>query len=433
MKNPLLIIFLFGLISFNSFSQDPNRDYRDMEKYYEQGDYLNPTLKAISFLRVRPKKKKAQKVLSVSFNMAMEDLRYKINDLKDRSRQFTGDGTVNDRETVLEKYKLIRDLDRQGREIVRIIPKQKVPLEFDRVSVASQMNEARIKLDEAIVLATEMHYKEGLKLRQLAGRENQKNAAKEFGRAMDYTGGYKDGQSLYAEARKNATTRVAILPFINKSGVRTFGEVGEMTSDKLRAGILNNNAAMEFIEIYTRDQLDVVIQEHNLNMTNDIIDQQTIAAFGKASGIHLIVTGKVMQVAAEQKQTIHDGSRRNTVRVITGTQNYTDSNGKRRSKSVWGEVSADNYHHHKRSIATINGSYDMINVESGRVLDSDQFRETFEWKNDWSTYRGDQRAATIPSGYDSGELASPSRTELANKVIDRLGNKVASDVINLIK
>ena len=75
----------------------------------------------------------------------------------------------------------------------------------------------------------------------------------------------------------------------------------------------------------------------------------------------------------------------------------------------------------------------MINVESGRVLDSDQFRETFEWKNDWSTYRGDQRAATIPSGYDSGELASPSRTELANKVIDRLGNKVASDVINLIK
>lgn len=434
-KNKVTLMCLTAILMIcgQSNAQDPNKDYRAMHKYYDQGDYVNATLKAISFLRVRPKKKKAQEVLSVSFNMAMEDLRIEISDLKDNTRSFEGDETVYDRRKIIEKYKLMRKLDRQGREIVRIIPKQKVPLEFDRVSVSSQLEEGQKKLDDAIASATEMHYEEGLMLKQLSGRENQKKAAKAFRRAINYTDGYKDSQRLYNEAKKKATTRVAILPFVNKSGVMTYGEVGEMTSDKLRAGILNNTQAMEFIEIYTRDQLDIVMQEHNLNMTNEIIDQQTIAEFGRALGIHIIITGKVMQVAAEQKQTIHDGARRNTVRVVTGQRTAYNSAGKPYKQNVWGDVWADNYHHHKRAISTINGSYEMIDVESGRVLASDQFRESYEWKNSWSTYKGDQRAATRPTGFHSGEKASPSKTELANKVIDRLGLKVASDVINLIK
>jgi hypothetical protein len=432
-KNILLIILLVGSISFNSFSQDPDRDYRDMENYYKQGDYVNATLKAISFLRVRPNKKHAQEILSMSFNMATEDLKTEINDLKDRSKNFSGDGTVDDRRKIIDRYKLLRDIDRQGREIVRVIPKQKVPLEFDQVSVSTDMEAAEKSLDESIGQASEMHYQNGLRIKASADRESQKSAAKEFRTAMEYTPNYKDCSSLYATAQKNGTTRVAIIPFVNKSGVNAYGEVGEMTSDKLRAGILNNAAASEFIEMYTRDQLDVVMREHNLNMTNDIMDKQSIAEFGKALGIHIIITGKVMQVSAEYRETIHDGARLNTVRVATGTRNYVDSKGYKHSETVWGDVSANNYYHHKTAVATINGSYEMIDIESGRVLATDQFRETWEWINNWSTYQGDQRAASSPSNFDSGEQAPPSKTELANKVIDRLGNKIASDVINLIK
>jgi hypothetical protein len=255
----LLIIFL--LFSQQSFAQDPDKDFRDMEKYYEQGNYVEATLKAISFLRVRPTKKKAQEVLSHSFNMAMEDLRIGIDDLKDRSRSFTGDATVDDRRKIIDKYKLMRELDRGGREIVRVIPKQKVPLEFDRVNVSTELEAAQKSLDDAIELAAEMHYKEGLRLKENQDRESQKNAAKKFKAALNYVANYKDCDALYSAARKNAITRVAILPFINKSGVTQYGDVGEMTSDKLRAAILNNDAASEFIEIITRDQLDVVIRE----------------------------------------------------------------------------------------------------------------------------------------------------------------------------
>ncbi|MCF8257276.1 MAG: penicillin-binding protein activator LpoB [Flavobacteriales bacterium] len=427
----LLIIFL--LFSQQSFAQNPDKDFRDMEKYYEQGNYVDATQKAISFLRVRPTKKKAQEILATSFNMAMEDLRIEISDLKERSRSFSGDATVNDRRKIMDKYKLMRELDRGGREIVRVIPKQKVPLEFDRVNVSTELEAAQKSLDEAIELAAEMHYKEGLRLKENQDRESQKNAAKKFKAALNYVANYKDCDALYSTARKNAITRVAILPFINKSGVTQYGDVGEMTSDKLRAGILNNDAASEFIEIITRDQLDVVIREHNLNRTNDIIDQSTIAAYGKVLGIHLILTGKVMQVAVEHRQTIHDGARASTKRVITGTRNYTDSKGVKRSESIWGEVTAQNYYHHKTAFASMNGSYELIDVQTGRLVTSGQFRETKEWENHWSTYTGDQLAAEAPRGYDSGEMPTPSKSELAIMVMERLGTKISSDVINFIK
>lgn len=428
----LTVIALVGQ-SAAIIAQDPNRDFRDMEKYYEQGDYVKATQKAISFLRVRPKKKKAQEILSIAFNMATEDLRSEISDLKNLSRSFTGDETVIRRRTIIEKYELLKDLDRKGREIIRVIPKQKVPLEFDRVDVSTQLIEANRLLDEATLQAADMHYEEGLELQKRTDRVSQKKAAKEFKSSMRYVLGYMDADVHYAKARDLATTRVAILPFANKSGTRAYGEVGEMTSDKLRAGILNSSQASEFIEIYTRDQLNVVIQEHHLNATEDIMNKETIAKFGEALGIHIIITGKVMQVAAEYRQTIHDGARITRATVVVGQENYIDNRGNRRTRNKLGEVSARNYHHHKSAIATINGSYEMIDVESGRVLASDQFREEYEWKNSWSTYSGDQRAAQSPSGFDSGEKAPPSKTELANEVIDRLGAKVARDVIGFVR
>ena len=434
--NSLVRLFLALILvgpSVSSLAQDPDRDFRDMEKFYEQGDYVNATQKAIRFLRVRPKKKKAQQILSVSFNMATEDLQREIADLKRKSKTFIDDQTYIQRRTIVENYELLQDLDRKGREIVRVIPKQKVPLQFDRVNVSDELEKAETLLEEATIQAADMHYEEGLELQKRTDRESQKKAAKKFKRAMIYVPGYMDAEALYSKARDKATTRVAILPFANKSGTRAYGEVGEMTSDKLRAGILNSSQASEFIEIYTRDQLDVVIQEHHLNATEDIIDKATIAKFGEALGIHIIIIGKVMQVAAEYRQTIHDGARITRASVVIGQEYYTDNRGNRRTRNKYGEVTAKNFHHHKSAIATINGSYEMIDVESGRVLASDQFREEYEWKNSWSTYTGDQRAAQSPRGFDSGEKAAPSKTEMANEVIDRLGSKIASDVIGFMK
>jgi hypothetical protein len=426
----LTAILLSGLMAQ---SQRPGQIKDQMNDYYDKGDYANASLKAIEFLRTNEKNKNAQEILSISFNMALENINIEINELKERSKTFTGDETVNDRKLIISKYELLKELDRKGREIVRIIPKQKVPLEFEKVNVSSELEVAQKSLNESIEMAADMHYKRGLDLMSRPDRESNKAAAKEFKVAESYLPNYKDSQILYGEARKKGTTRVAILPFDNVSGVTRYGGVGEMTSDNLRAGILNNREASEFIEIYTRDQLNVVLQEHDLNQNSGIMNQETIAKFGAALGIHLIITGKVMQMAAEQKQTIHDDARMNTRNVNIGQENYIDKDGKKRTRSVYGDVTAANLYHHKSAIANINGSYEMIDIESGRVLASSQFSETYEWTNNWATYRGDERAAVVPAGYDNGELPAPAQTELANKVIDILGDKIAREVINFIR
>lgn len=425
----LIVALLTGLIAQ---SQTPSQNKRAMKDYYDKGDYVNSTLKAIDFLRTNGKNKSAQETLSISFNMAIEDLNIEISELKERSRIFTGDQTVIDRKTIITKYQLLRQLDRKGREIIRVIPKKKVSLEFDKINVSSELEAAQKSLDESIGLAAEMHYNRGIELTESTTREGQKAAAKEFKKAAKYISSYKDCSIRYIEAKKKATTRVAIIPFENKSGTFEFGSVGEITSDKLRAAILNNSEASEFIEIYTRDQLNLVFQEHNLNM-DEIVNQESIAKYGEAMGIHMIITGKVMQISAENRQTIKDAAVITKKSVVVGQENYINSKGKQRTRNRWGDVYARNYYHHKSSVASITGSFEMIDIETARILASSQFRDQYEWTNNWSTYTGDQRAAKKPYGYDNGELSPPSKASLANVVVDRLGIKIANDVIYLIK
>jgi len=433
MKKQIYILVSFLFICLIGFSQTPSQNKRDMMKYYNQGDYVNATLKAIDYLRVKPKNKKAQQTLSTAFNMAIEDINADIDDLKDKNKIFIGDGSVNDYYTIISKYKLLKKLDRNGREIVMIIHKKKAPLKFNRVNVMSDLESAKRTFSEYILLAADMHYKKGINLMNNHNRESQKLAAKEFKKASNYVPGYKDSQTLYKQARKNGTTRVAILPFVNKSGENRYGSVGEMISDKLKSDIMNNKEASEFIEIFTRDQLYIVLQEQNLNKDSGIIDKNSIAKAGKILGINMIITGKVMQLTVENRQTINDGARVNTVSVVVGTEKYLNNKGKVRYKNIYSNVTAENFYHHKSAIASINGSYSMIDIESGRTLASSDFNEQYKWVNNWATYSGDQRAAKTPYNYDNGEIATPSKTELANKVIDILGNKISQGVFSLIK
>lgn len=199
-KNLLLIgaILLSGLVAQ---SQNPTQNKRAMNEYYDKGDYVNATLKAIEFLRTNGKNKNAQEILSVSFNMAIEDLNTEIKELKERSKTFSGDGTVDDRKNIISKYELLRKLDRQGREIVRVIPKQKVPLEFDKVDITSELEAAQKSYDESLGLAAEMHYNKALDLIKNNSRDSQKAGAKEFRRAEEFVSPYKDCNVKYNEAK----------------------------------------------------------------------------------------------------------------------------------------------------------------------------------------------------------------------------------------
>ena len=424
--------YLFiGLIlsGFVAISQTPGDNRRDMNAYYEKGDYVNATLNAIEFLRTNGTNKNAQEILSVSFNMAIEDINIEIKALMASSKTFSGDKTVNDRKTIITKYELLLKLDRQGREIVRIIPKQKVPLEFDKVEITSEFDAAQKSYDESLGLAAEMHYNNALDLTSKNNRASYKDAAKEFKRAEEFIKPYKDCGIKFEFYRKLGTTKVAIFPFeYLDQGYGSASSIGEEVSDNLKATFTRNKEDLAFVEIYTRDQLDGLVQEHNLNNTG-IMDKQSVIKYGKATGVHLIITGKIYYVEQLEPNTSStDFQTEKSVKV--GEKKVINSKGVERTEGVYENVTAYNIKYYKSSIVNIKAYYEVTDIETGQTLNSDQFIETEKDECTWETFRnGDERA------FKTNKTERPliSSLELKNKVTQKICNKIAQAVTSFLK
>lgn len=427
----LVLFIILGSVQTVS-SQSASAHISKAKRAYEMSEYADACFESIKALKIKPKKKKAQKILSMSYQMAVESINDQIDDLKSESEFFKGDFTVKQRRKIVKLYMTLRKLDKKSYEISKIVKSSKYNIDFERIDVKEDLTQAKKSLLEARQDAAEEHYANGLKFNNIGDRENYKKAAKEFKKAKIFIPNYKESEKFYAEARKNGTTRIAIFAFDNKSGTTQFGSIGESVSDKLSAKLFNDSEAMEFVEIISRDELGKLVAEHNLNMTPDM-DPNTVSKYGKLMGVNVIIAGKITQVSSEHQPVIDDGSRRVSRNVVVGKESYVNSKGKTRTRNVYGDVYANLYDHRKSSKAILSGSYKVLDVETGKILSQDQFNERYVWENKWITYTGDSRAINgIPRGYDSNELNPPTDFEMGNSLVDSLTKKMALKIKNLL-
>ncbi|MFK5880460.1 MAG: CsgG/HfaB family protein [Flavobacteriaceae bacterium] len=433
LKNIYLIGVLF-FIATNAFSQSASSHISKAKKAYSKGDYVEASFQSIKALRIKPKKKKPQEILSFSYELAQESIIEKIEDLKSTSINFKGDRTVSQRKIIVKLYKTLIKLDKRSYEITKIVKKSKFNINFDRIDLSEEYKYSQISLKEAKEEAAEMHYAKGLDLMKNDDRESYKKAAKSFKKAKNYIPNYKQSLDLYEEARKNGTTRIAIFAFDNKSGTQNFGAIGESVSDKLNAQLFKNKDAMEFAEIVSRDELGKIIAEHQLNMSADI-NQGTISEYGKLLGVHIIVTGKITQVSSEHQRVIHDNPYTVQKEVVVGTESYVNSKGKTKSRSVYGVVSASIFESRKSSKAILSGSFKVLDVKTGRILSQDQFSETYNWLNQWVSFKGNIKAINKRdfNNYDANEFNPPTDFEMGNLLVKQLTDKMAKTVTNLLK
>jgi len=428
--------FLVLFITFGSvqtvFSQSATAHISKAKRAYKRSQYADACFESIKALKIKPKKKKAQKILSMSYEMAVESINEQIDDLKSESEFFQDDFTVTQRKEIVKLYMTIRKLDKKSYEISKIVKSSKYDIDFERIDVKEDLAQAKKSLLEAKQDAAEQHYSNGLKFNNIGDRENYKKAAKEFKKAKTFIPNYKESEKFYAEARKNGTTRIAIFAFDNKTGTTQFGGIGESVSDQLSAKLFNDSEAMEFAEIISRDELGKLVTEHNLNMTPDM-DPNTASEYGKLMGVHVIITGKITQVSAEHQPIIDDAARTVSRNVVVGKESYVNSKGKTRTRSVYGDVYAQVFDHRKTSKAILSGSYKVLDVKTGKILSQDQFSETYVWENKWITYTGDGKAINgIPRGYDSNELNPPTNFEMGNFLVNSLTEKMALKIKNLL-
>ena len=377
-------------------------------KYYQRGNYDLAVFDCAKALRQNPNYEKAQTLIQDAFRAAVNKHDGKIADVKVSTEKFKWDELVSEYEALIKLNKTIKELPTLK------VKKTNEVIKFETTDYSQNLSEAKTS-------AAEVHYQEGLDLSEKEGVDIQKQAAKEFKAAMVFIPGYKDAGTLYERARTAGIKRLAIIPFEDKSGKgRKYGDLPGMIVDDIVSDVMNDPSAMEFLEIISRDQLELVMQEQALGQTG-ILDEKSAVELARILGVHEILTGKITQIIYTPSNTISKNVRQEA-KVVVGEEKYITKKGKTRTRDVYGKVNATATIYTRTTSAKIAGSYKMIDVKTAKLKKSESFTGTSNFEHKWATFRGDERALDR----DTSRLASKS--EKPAPVEDEMVNKAARNL-----
>jgi len=400
----LTLFFIFGCAALTQYGKLD----KSAHQYYAQGNYDLAVFNSAKALRLNPNYEKSQILIKDAFKAGVNSHKNKITELKASTAKFKWDEIVSEYEALIKLNQTIKELP------TLTTKKTKEVIKFETADYTNELAESKNN-------AAEAHYQEGLTLSKREGIDIQKKAAKEFKAAMSFIPDYKDASSLYDKSRKAGIKRLAIIPFEDKSGkMGKYGDLSGMIVDDIVSNVMADQSAMEFLEIISRDQLEMVMQEQELGLTG-IIDEKTAAEVGKVLGLHEILTGKITQIIYTPERTVSKNVRQKG-RAVVGEEKYVDKKGKTRTRDVWGDVYANVTIYTRTTGAKIAGSYKVIDIKTAKLKENESFTGDSNFKYEWAKFSGDERALDR----ETKNLAS--NTENPAPVEDEMINKAAKDL-----
>jgi len=412
----IAVIVVIGCASFSQYG----KLQKSAEKNLQTSNYDIAFKQCLQSLKLKPDYEKSQLLMQDIFRVVVDYHENNIKKLLSSSTKFKYDQIVREYNALISINGDIRTLPTLRNK------KTQAEIKFKTKDYSADLINAQ-------KLAAEAHYQEGDRLSKINTLDSQKSAAKQFKKAQEYITGYRDSADRYQICRKAGIKRIAIIPFENKSGKNKYGAIGEMISDQVISTIMSNQDAMEFLEIISRGQLNQVMQEQKLGLTG-MIDQQTAIEIGKILGVHELVTGKITQIAYTAPRTA-SSSFNETKEVVVGYKTVYDEKGKKKEEAQWGKVSALIEKHVKTASASINGSYNIIEVSSAKIKRSKSFRGHYAYYYEWGGFRGDERALSRSSRILCSKTESfpPGAEEMVNYAANDLINRLATTLIEYAK
>lgn len=460
----LLVVFAVTLLSSCSVFTEYGRLEDSARKAYLAGNYDSAVLGVVRSLKIEPTYEASQELIQMVFPMANEKHLGVIAGLNDSGEKFKWDTAVSEYDSLIKINEAVKSLPPLTAK------KSKEVIKFNIVDYSQKLAEAKNNAAEAhyqegvllskngtsareraarefttanryvpgfknaLALAAEGYYQEGLRLARQDGVNIQKQAAKEFKTAMTFVADYKDSATQYEKARKAGIKRVAIIPFEDKSGkAGRYGAVAETVVDQITSQIMNDQSAMEFLEIISRDQLENVMREQKLGRTG-VVDEATAISLGKVLGVHEIITGKITGISnTPERTTTRNVGQKNS--VVVGEQAYTDHKGRQQTRNVYGDVTATVTMYKRTAATSVNGSYNIVDVKTAKVIKTNAFIGKADFVAEWGTYSGDERAldSAALNLCRKSEEAPPSEDELANKALRDLSGTLADAIISYAK
>lgn len=384
--------------------------YKQAQQQYNQGNYENSFKTVVQSLQLKPSYVKAQVLVNDVYPKAIAAREDNIQKLMASTNSSKYDGIV-------AEYAALDVIQTTAKKLPPLSdPKTGTTVKFDVKDYSVEWNNAKNN-------AAEYHYQNGIKIKNSSSDvDNQKLAAKEFKTAMSFVEDYKESAMFYDQCRKLGIKRIAIIPFIDKSGSNgKYGALEDLMVDGIVTSITNDPASTEFLEIITRDQINTILSEQKLS-SSGLVDENSAAKVGILLGAHEIMTGKILQIVYTPERTVSKQFSE-TAKVKIGEETYYDDKGKKKTKDVMGDVTCDFTHYTKSCKATITGSYTIIDVSTGKVKKQDSFTAEMPWSDDWGVVgNGDQRALssnTIKLCQKSEPLP-PIETDMVTKAMNGL-------------
>jgi len=233
---------------------------------------------------------------------------------------------------------------------------------------------------------------------QLETAGDSRGAYEKYGLALETVPEYRDAEARRNAAYEAAVSRVAVLPFRNASSYG-FQYASALTEHLTNACV---QADLEFAVFATRAHLEEVLREHEL-AASGAIDPETAARIGQLEGIDYFITGAVTQIS-EQTSSPTFQERSHTIQ-----RTVRDSTGK--EVKVPTEIFYREYT--ARRTVEVAASYQIVDVENGRIISGDDVTRTVTDEAKWIRYQG--------SIYDLPESKRP--------LLDATGEPKSADML----
>ncbi|THB65645.1 MAG: hypothetical protein D6B27_08230 [Gammaproteobacteria bacterium] len=414
-QTALLILFLAGCASvFTEYG----RLQSSAEKHYKAGNYDQAFIDCASSLALKPDYEEAQELIMPAFRRATAAHIEQINHLQQSNDKFRWDYLV-------VEYDAMNTIYSYARKVPPIITKKsKTRVVFEYIDYTADRS-------HAVQMAAAAHYDEGMRMSNYADKTSQRLAALEFKKAMQYVRGYKNALSMYQQCREAAMRRIAIIPFVDKSGkYGNFGDVPGLIVDLSLQEIMADKLSMEFVEFINRGNFQHLLNEYSY-IRSGIVDQNRAVQIGKTIGASEIVVGTISQIIySPVSLTSHREKYQRT--VVTGKQRYKDKKGNQKERDITQKVSARVTTHTETAMVRIVVSYQIIDVETSRILSSKVVEGDYDYEQQWATYKGDKRAfdndGTILELTEKVRTSAPSVELMVNDAVKEISHDISTEI-----
>ena len=423
----LLILFI-GMFMFLKLKGQPNYSLKSHDitegksakisnkaakKSFKKGAYNDGLVHTAQALQKAENKKqvsKAQNFLISHYTNTINKNLQKITALQKKSISFVSDQTVTQRTNILNIYRVMNRycdvLNDLHPDKFKAVKRRDTDIIIQIETYENQINASKILFEESLKMAATMHYEKGIHLAKKNQKKSNKEAAKHFKWAHEYIPNYLDAEKKYADLKKLAVTRMGFTTF--KSG-GDFSQLGDLIVNSVLKKFITDAKQFEFFEVLDRTQMNALMLENGLR-ESEIMNPSDAPNFGRLLGADVLCVGSIDRADVD-RQMAQPYLQEFTERVVIGEEKYINNNGKERTRSIKGDVSATAQLNQKFSNAILSATYKIFDVATGKLLDMGEVNGEYEWNYIWmSSFQGDKRA--IPDEIPITELRFPTQNEM---------------------